>query len=300
MTRWNIDLRTARHIVMLAKHMSFTRAAEELGITQSALSRSLQRFERSIKMRLFDRNRGGVHVTVVGKAIIDRAMALIREADQFERVLEQSALGLQDNVTFGIGHLPAKALLPQVMAQELAENPALHVRAVVRSSETLLSLLFLDEIEFVICADRAVPEEAPVRRSQIGNFSMGWLVRPKHPLLEVSCDRKPHEFPWIITRMAGEQPQADSYFLFHLREKPQLEIEDLDCLSWVAQNSDAIWVTSPTSAMRELQSGTLCQLPAPTDARNPIKMMMYSREDRSLSPAALHIRDRFRIVAKNL
>jgi DNA-binding transcriptional LysR family regulator len=185
------------------------------------------------------------------------------------------------------------------MAQELAENPALHVRVLVRSSETLFSLLFLDEIEFVICADRLVAEEAPVRRTQIGTFTMGQLVRPGHPLLEGTQMRQAHDFPWIITRIVGEQPQQESHLLAHLRKKPQLEIEDLDCLAWITQNSDAIWITSQASAARELQSGTLCQLPGPpAHAANSIKMMMYSREDRSLSPAALRIRDRFRIAAK--
>jgi DNA-binding transcriptional LysR family regulator len=301
MTQWNIDIRAARHVAALAKHSSFTRASEELGITQSALSRSIQRFEGAINVRLFDRNRGGVHITAIGKTIVDRARALIREADQFERTLQQSADGLQDSVTLGIGHLPAKALLPQVMALEMTENPDLHVRVMVRSSETLLSLLFRDEIEFAICADRAVPEEAPVRRSRIGTFTMGQLVRPGHPLLDATLGRQPHEFPWIITRMVGDQPTAEDYRLSHLREKPQLEIEDLDCLAAITQSSDVIWVTAQASASRELQSGRLCQLPAlPAQFGNSIRMMMFSREDRSLSPAALRLRDRFRIAAKAL
>ena len=295
-----MDVRAARHVAALARHLSFTRAADELGITQSALSRSIQRFERATGLRLFDRNRGGVHITAIGKAIADRAVALVREADQFEQMLQQSADGLQDSVTFGIGHLPAKAMLPQVMTAEFSENPTLHVRVLVRSSETLLSLLFLGEIEFVICADRVVPDEAPVRRSQIGAFTMGQLVRPGHPLLDASAGCTAHEFPWIITRMVGEPPPAEGYQLSHLREKPLLEIEDLDCLARIARNSDAIWVTSHAAASHELETGTLCQLPTPLSERgNSIKMMMFSREDRSLSPAALRLRDRFRIAAKD-
>src|SRR5262249_53518117 len=162
-----------------------------------------------------DRNRGGVHLTILGREIAKRAIALVREADQFERTLQQSAEGLQDSVTFGMGHLPAKALLPQVMAQELTDNPALHVRVVVRSSETLLSLLLLDEIEFLICADRLVPEEAPVRRSQIGIFTMDQLVRPGHPLLDGSLHRQSHEFPWIITKLVAERPSPENDGLSH-------------------------------------------------------------------------------------
>ena len=302
MTQWNIDIRAARHLVALSKHLSFTHAAEELGITQSALSRSIQRLEEAIKVRLFDRNRGGVHMTVVGRELAKRATGLVEEANAFERTVQQSVRGLQDSVTFGMGHLPAKALLPQVMAQELADNPTLHVKTYVRTSQALLSMLLLDEIEFLVCADTVVPENAPVKSSPIGMCKMAELVRPGHPLLDSEQQRQPHEFPWIITKhFENEHRFEEPHRLSGLRPKPQLEIEDLDCLAWVAQNSDAIWVTARATATRELEAGDLCQLPEEAhQSRNTIRMMMYSRSDRSLSPAALRLRDRFRRVASDM
>jgi DNA-binding transcriptional LysR family regulator len=226
-------------------------------------------------------------------------MALVQEANEFDRTIQQSAEGLQDSVTFGMGHLPAKALLPQAMAQELAENPTLHVKTVVRTSETLLSMLLLDEIEFFVCAEPAVPEDAPVKRFAIGTCQMDQLVRPDHPLLAAGQDRRPHDFPWIITKHMGDPPVPEKHSLSHLRPKPQLEIEDLDCLAWITQNSDAIWVTTIATAARELQSGLLCLLPRHSaDDGHPIRIMMYGRGDRSLSPAALRLRDRFRAAAK--
>ncbi len=300
MTRWNIDIRAARHVVALAKHLSFTHAAEELGITQSALSRSIQRFEDSIKFRLFDRNRGGVHLTVVGRELAKRATALVEEANEFERTVQQTADGLQHSVTFGMGHLPAKALLPQAMAQELAQNPTLHIKAFVRTSETLLSMLLLDEIEFLVCAEPAVPEDAPVRRFPIGTCQMDQLVRPGHPLLDEGQARRPHDFPWIITKYMGEPALAVSNSLSHLRQKPQLEIEDLDCLARITQSSDAIWVTTIATATHELQSGLLRLLPRQSLGDDHlVRIMMYSRGDRSLSPAALRLRDRFQVAAKS-
>lgn len=299
MTQWNIDIRAARHLVALAKHLSFTRAADELGITQSALSRSIQRFEDAIKVRLFDRNRGGVHLTVVGGELARRAMTLVHEADAFERTVQQSARGQQESLVFGVGHLPAKALLPQVMSRELEANPALHFKVFVRTPETLLSMLLLDEIEFLLCAESLVLDGAPVNRSLIGSYTMDQLVRPGHPLLDQSQRRQAHEFPWIITKQIGDERLIDEENrLSHLRPKPQLEIEDLDCLGRIAQNSDAIWVTSRATAILELESGALCPLPPESPYEShPIRIMMYSRSDRSLSPATLRLRDRFRSAA---
>ena len=54
------DLRQIRHLVTLGKELSFTKAAKELGITQPALTRSIQTIEDKAQVRLFDRDRGRI------------------------------------------------------------------------------------------------------------------------------------------------------------------------------------------------------------------------------------------------
>ena len=52
--RMSLELRVMRHLLALDEHRNFARAARELGITQPALSRSIQTLEVSIGARLFD------------------------------------------------------------------------------------------------------------------------------------------------------------------------------------------------------------------------------------------------------
>ena len=54
MSFMNMDLRRLKHVVVLAKLLSYTKAAEELCITQSALSRSIQALEKQANVKLFD------------------------------------------------------------------------------------------------------------------------------------------------------------------------------------------------------------------------------------------------------
>ena len=55
-----MDLRGLRHVVVLSRLLSYTKAARELHLTQSALSRSIQAIEKDAHVNLFDRDRGGV------------------------------------------------------------------------------------------------------------------------------------------------------------------------------------------------------------------------------------------------
>jgi len=58
----NMDLRSLRQIVVLARELNYTRAAEELGLTQPALSNSIRTFEDKHQVKLFDRSRSGVQL----------------------------------------------------------------------------------------------------------------------------------------------------------------------------------------------------------------------------------------------
>ena len=88
-----MDLNRLRHIVAVARNQSFSRAAEEQGITQPALSRSIAAFERRHGVVLFDRGRGGVHPTAAGNLVIDQARKLLAAAGDLERSLRRHPAG---------------------------------------------------------------------------------------------------------------------------------------------------------------------------------------------------------------
>ena len=73
----NIDLRQLRHVLALDQYRNFARAASALGLTQPALSRSIQALEKSIGGRLFDRDRTRVEPTPVGERLIAEARPLL-------------------------------------------------------------------------------------------------------------------------------------------------------------------------------------------------------------------------------
>src|ERR1700758_5020046 len=165
-----MEIRTLRHVVVLARHLSYTKAAEELGLSQPALTRSIQLTEARARVRLFDRDRGGVHLTPVGRAFVKRAAGLVREADDLDRMLERASGGDQGEVAFGMAPLPAAALLPEILTHSVAEIPGLRRQIAVRNAEGLLPLLMAETLEFFVCAEGQIPETAPTK-----GVSLGWF-----------------------------------------------------------------------------------------------------------------------------
>lgn len=76
----DFDLRLVRYFTVVAEHLNFGRAAAALHVAQPALSRQIQRLERHLGVRLFDRTPQGSQLTEAGLVFLPRARALLNEA----------------------------------------------------------------------------------------------------------------------------------------------------------------------------------------------------------------------------
>jgi DNA-binding transcriptional LysR family regulator len=288
-----MDLRSLKHVVVLAKQLSYTKAAQELCMTQSALTRSIQAVERRCHARLFDRDRGGVHVTSVGRAFVERAAALLREAEDLDRMLRLSTSADAGEVSFGMGPLAAQALLPAVLHKTLADKPELRTHVMVRNVDTLLQALIREEIEFLVCPVDPIPTSAPVKSSFLGWFPMSLLVRAGHPLLQNLEDNETHRHPLIspgqFTGVEGWPRYCRPYL-----SGPLHVIEDYGVASRLTEVTDAIWLCSTFAASPEIKAGRLQEIAAPAGQKGlRFRMMLYSLDRRSLSPAALLLKGLF-------
>jgi DNA-binding transcriptional LysR family regulator len=291
-----MDLRSLRHVVVLARHLSYRKAAEELGLTQSALSRSIQALEQRADVRLFDRDRGGVSLTSVGRAFVERAQALLREADDLERMVSRHASGAAGEIAFGMAPLIAAALAPAVLTETLAAAPDLRCHVLVRSVGALLPQLLNEQIEFIVCSERQIPEDAPVKGTLLGRFPTSLLVRAGHPLLGADAAASVR-YPLIVSAPFVQEGPESSGVPF-LKAPPQLILEDHTSLLRITERSDAVWMASAYAVAEEIAEGRIRELPKEmwpyARGGGRFRVMMYVLDRRSLSPAALKLQELLR------
>src|SRR5215207_6799421 len=87
----------------IVKRGSFTRAAEELFLTQSTVSAHIRALEQHCGTRLFDRSRRGAQLTEAGRVVYDYAVTVQRETAAVRARLSDLAGGQGGVVTFGAG-----------------------------------------------------------------------------------------------------------------------------------------------------------------------------------------------------
>lgn len=288
-----LELRSLRHLAALARHLNYARAAEELGISQPTLSRSIQALERHLGARLFDRDRGGVGLTPQGRLVAERAGVLLADAEELERQSRLSAAGEAGRIRFGMAPMPARALLSAALADRIAAAPDVVNEVVVRDVQALWGLLSAGEIEFFVSQDGLLADVSTARVDLLGHFPLCLIVRAGHPLLEGLGEGE--RYPVVRSSWAGLPLPPEA--LPHVRGAPNV-IEDFGVLARVTETSDALWFSSAYAVAEELKARRLCELPG-TSAQS-VRLVMYTLARRSLSPLAKALAAAFRAHIKAL
>lgn len=153
------DLTSIRYALSISEHLSIRRAAAQLGLCPSALSRRLQSLEEQVGASLFERNTTGAQLTVAGREFLDRARWALAELDEAAR----SASGAQNGRvgTLGIAFYPSLASghLHRILDEHRTRFPDLDFKFREGASADQLTALRRQKVDVAFLADIAeVPE----------------------------------------------------------------------------------------------------------------------------------------------
>ena len=118
-----VDLRLLRVFLAVSESGSMTGAAQQLGLTQSAVSQSLRQLEGEFKVSLFARDRRPLQLTAAGNALRERATRLVDDASQLPSLLQEIGctrlpvirIGLVDSFAATVGPHLIRGLLKSTL-----------------------------------------------------------------------------------------------------------------------------------------------------------------------------------------
>lgn len=128
----DVHLRDLRYFVAVAEQLHFGRAAEELYVSQPALSKQIRALERLLRVVLFDRDRRAVRLTAAGTALLPVARALVEQWREGQARVAEAAARTDATLVVGMSTWLGRGLLPAVRARFAAAAPhaRLHLRQV--------------------------------------------------------------------------------------------------------------------------------------------------------------------------
>ena len=177
-----IEMRHLRHLAALDEHRHFGRAAEALGITQPALTRSIQSLEGLVQARLFDRGRGALEPTAIGLQLLayagERTLAerdLLRDVE----LLRSADLG---QLRIGAGPFAGAALVGAAVGRLSRLHPRLQLEVVIAPWQELPARLAQRDIDLMLAELSQIEALDAVELTRLLPHPSATLCRAGHPL----------------------------------------------------------------------------------------------------------------------
>ena len=256
-----MTIRHMRIFLEVCRMMNVTRAAENLYMTQPAVSRAIREIEQTYSTRLFERLNQRLYLTDSGRRMHAYAVHIVDTFDQMERELsdgdERGMLRIGASITLGNYELPG------VVQRMKQERPGLRMQATVANVGTLKDMLLDNRLDLAMI-------EAPIdHRDLTGDaFSRDELVLilpPDHPLLQkdrltlsdvAACD--------LLLREKGSSGRAflDTVFEAHdLSVSPLWESASTEALVRAVAAGIGLSILPERLVRRDLASGVVCSRP---------------------------------------
>jgi DNA-binding transcriptional LysR family regulator len=149
----NVSLPQLKAFAAVARQKSFTKAAAELGLTQSAISRSVRELEEEIDQRLFDRTTRQVELTDAGEHLSQRICHLIEEVEQTLRESHGNGKPSHGVVQIATDPVLSSMALPAWLAGCRKAWPGIGITLRDKAQECVLQSVRSGEVDFGIAAD---------------------------------------------------------------------------------------------------------------------------------------------------
>jgi DNA-binding transcriptional LysR family regulator len=222
-----MELRDIEYFEEIAEQRHLGRAAERLGLSQPALSKSLRRLEDALQVKLFDRNPKGLELTAEGSLLLARARDLRLSLRNVAREVTDVSQGRAGVLRIGVGPTVPTRLISRALGRLLHEAPRVSARVTVSDADEIVPALRKGQLDLNInvmhvsppeglCYVRLYEDETVVCASRGHRLSSQSQVR-----LEELCNAR-----WALSEsVLPAQQRLRQVFEEHGLPRPQVALE---------------------------------------------------------------------------
>ena len=145
-------IKQLQYLVALREHGHFGKAADACFVTQSTLSAGLRELETLLGVMLVERTRRMVRFTALGERIADKAVRVLREAEELAEMARAEGKPLHGELRMGVIPTIAPFLLPAMLPRLRSEWPSLKLYLREETSHAACEALHRGQLDCVLLA----------------------------------------------------------------------------------------------------------------------------------------------------
>jgi DNA-binding transcriptional LysR family regulator len=287
-----IDFRHLETFCRVANLKSFSKAADDLFLTQPTVSGHILSLEQSLSLRLFDRTSREIHLTKAGEVFLKYASKILSSRKDLLNALSEFSQGIKGELSLGASTIPGEYLVPKLMSDFKKEHPHFIICLKIADTKEIVQYVLQDNVEFGIIGAKVNHPSLHFEKYEEDEIV---VVAPSdHPLTRkkrVNIDELLKE-PWIIreegsgTQMAVEKAlrkKGKSLKQFRVA----MEMGSTSSMKEGVKAKLGLAFLSKRATEEELSQGSLSRIDV--EGIEPISRQIYlvTHRGRTLSPIGM-------------
>lgn len=256
-----MDPRKLVYFASIIEHGSFNKAAKQLGISQPALSTSMDRLENSLGERLLSRSSTGVAPTPLGEVVYAHARLIRDEVMRAESRLHQRDEQQRDAISFGTLPSLVSSIIPDAVSRWRTAHDTTTLRVIEKNQIELLLGLLRGELDFIVAQTEFYGFLEGMRQRVLFRDRLHVLARPGHPVLALPAPtwKELASFPWVVQMVGRQRMLLEKVLAPEQGALPRqlTESSSVDFIRSLVAGTDSLAVLPAATVSRDLQEGKI-------------------------------------------
>jgi len=271
----------------VARHTSFSRAAEKRFRTQPAISAQIRALEEEVGARLFDRSGGRVALTAAGKVFqryaeeaLESRRAALAAVGEMERIP-------RGEIVVGANEATCLHILPEVFAEFKKQYASVAVSIHRSERARIMEAIIENSVDFGVVslpvADNRLTV-VPIHRDELVV-----IAPPRHPLakLKAAAVADVVKYPLLLPKVGRTRDAIENLFHErHLKPNVSMELDSSELLKRFVAADVGVGFIARSNVVEDVRAKVLAAVPL-ADAQIKRDLALVFRKDKALSRAAL-------------
>lgn len=248
---------------LVAKHLSFTKAAQELFITQPAVTKHIKELEIQLALALFERRNNQVTLTRAGQVLFTHVEAIRQNYRQLELDLSSLTQQVKPELRLGASSTLAQYVIPGILARFASQFPGIALSLLSGNTQQVEQALLEGQIDLGLVEGRS--HRSDLRYTSFQKDELVLVGRADHPLAhrdEISLEELVR-----LDFISRERGSGSREVIEHALQQAGIGLAQVNILLEIAstegiksylKHSSCMAFLSLVALEEELRSGALC------------------------------------------
>lgn len=249
----------------VARLLSFTKAADELDMTQPAVTFQIRQIEEQFKARLFDRTHNRIALTDAGRRAFQYAERIFELYAEMENSLQNVIGSISGTLRIAAGAAAAQYTIMPLISEFQKKHPTVHVQLAIRSASRVVTMVENSDVDIGIIED--VVSSKHLKAEMYVNEAWQIITSPNHPILREGpiTSEKLKTQSWIMMEEGASNREIVASYLSSLGLNVQdlkvaMEIGSLEAIKGAIEAGNLMAILPSSAVEKELRLGDLVAL----------------------------------------